>query len=201
VDCVRRLPAAGAVMDDFFHGQLELGKMVFGGGGHGIGGPSLIPGFCPMRRYLPSLASRFAARSLMTAVMSVLGAVAFLFLGGGGAEASCGDWLAGHPRSAEAPQAIRADREAGGPVAPRPDNAPRLPQCDGPACRGVPFIPVLPRDVSADAPRPDPADGVALASLCHRDVGRRFSVSDDRKPVAVIVLVPIRPPRRASLQA
>ena len=136
----------------------------------------------------------------MIAVMSVLGALAVLFLGSSGAEASCGDWLAEH-RSAEAPQAIRADREAGGPVAPRPDDAPRLPQCHGPACRGVPFIPVLPRDVLADALRPDPADGVASASLGHRDVGRPFPAATDRKPLVLIVSVPIRPPRRTALQA
>jgi len=133
--------------------------------------------------------------------MSALVAVAVLFLGGGEVEASCGDWLAGHHRSAEDPQALRADREAGGPVAPRPDDAPRLPQCDGPACRRAPFMPVLPRDVAADAPRPDPADGVALASLCHRDVGRPFAAANDRQPLAVIAAVPIRPPRWASLQA
>lgn len=137
----------------------------------------------------------------MIAVMSVLGALAVVFLGSSGAEASCGDWLAGHHRSAESPQAIHADHEAGGPVAPRRDEAPRLPRCDGPACRGVPFIPVLPRDVSADAPRPDPADAVALASLCHRDVGRPFPAANDSKPLAVFAAVPIRPPRRASLQA
>ena len=178
----------------------KTGKMEFGGGGDGVGRPSLIPGFCSMHRDLPSLASRFAARPLMVAVMSVLGALAVLFLGSSGAEASCGDWLAGH-RSAEAQQAIGADHEAEGPVAPRPDNAPRLPQCDGPACRGVPFIPVLPRDVSADAPRPDPAEAVALASLCHRDVGRPFPAANDSKPLVLIAAVPIRPPRRASLQA
>ena len=137
----------------------------------------------------------------MIAVMSVLGACAVVLLGGSGAEASCGDWLAGHHRSAESPQAIGAEREALGPVAPRPDEAPRLPHCDGLACRGVPFLPVLPRDVSADAPRPDPAETVALASLGCRDVGRPFAAANDSKPLAVIAAVPIRPPRRASFQA
>ena len=137
----------------------------------------------------------------MIAVMSVLGALAVVFLGSSGAEASCGDWLAGHHRSAESPQAIGADSEVGGPVAPRPDDAPRLPRCDGPACRGVPVIPVLPRDVSADAPRSDAADAGALASLCHRDVGRPFPAANDSKPLVLIAAVPIRPPRRASLQA
>lgn len=136
----------------------------------------------------------------MVAAMSVLGAVAVVFLGSSGAEASCGDWLAGH-RSAEAPQALRADREAEGPGAPRSEEAPRLPQCDGPACRGVPFMPVLPRDVSADAPRSDSAEAVALASLCHRDVGRPFPAANDSKPLVPIAAVPIRPPRLASLQA
>jgi hypothetical protein len=60
---------------------------------------------------------------------------------------------------------------------------------------------MLPRDLSADAPRPDPADGVAFASLCHRDVGRSFPAANDPKPLAVIALVPIRPPKRASFQA
>jgi hypothetical protein len=62
-------------------------------------------------------------------------------------------------------------------------------------------MPVLPRDVSADAPRSDSADAVALASLCHRDVGRPFPAANDSKPLVVIAAVPIRPPRRASLQA
>ncbi len=137
----------------------------------------------------------------MSPVMSALVAVAVLFLGCTGAEASCGDWLAGHHRSAEDPQARRADREAGGPVAPRPDDAPRLPQCGGPACRRAPFIPGLPRDVSADAPRPDPADRVAVVALGCRDVGRLFAAANDRQPLAVIAAVPIRPPRWASLQA
>ncbi|MEI8317076.1 MAG: hypothetical protein WCH79_03950 [Planctomycetia bacterium] len=122
-------------------------------------------------------------------------------LGCTGAEASCGDWLVGHHRSAAAHDAIVADGEAGGPVSPRPADAPRLPQCDGPACRGVPFMPGLPRDVSADAPRHDPADRVAVAALCCRDVGRPFLAANDRQPLAVIAAVPIRPPRRASLQA
>lgn len=136
----------------------------------------------------------------MIAVMSVLGACPVVLLGGSGAEASCGDWLAGHHRSAESPQAVGAEREALGPVAPRPDDAP-LPHCDGPACRGVPYIPVLPRDVSADAPRPDPAEAVALASFVRRDVGRPFPSANDCKPLVLIAAVPIRPPRRASLQA
>jgi len=137
----------------------------------------------------------------MVAAMIVLGAFAVVLLGGGGAEASCGDWLAGHHRPAESPQALRADRDVGEPVAPRPDDAPRLPHCDGPACRGIPFIPVLPRDASADAPRPDPADAIAFPPLGHRDVGRPFPAANDSKPLVLIAAVPIRPPRRASLQA
>ena len=137
----------------------------------------------------------------MSPVMSGLVAVAVLFLGGGEVEASCGDWLVGHHRSADAHEAIVADSEARGPISPRPADAPRLPQCDGPACRGAPFIPALPRDVSAVAPRHDPADRVAVAALGCRDVGRPFLAANDSQPLAVIAAVPIRPPRRASLQA
>lgn len=137
----------------------------------------------------------------MIPVMSVLVTFAVLLLGGGTAEASCGDWLAGHHRATEAPEAIGADSEAGGTAAPRPAGAPSLPQCDGPACRGVPFFPVLPRDGSADSSLPDPADRVPLASRCGCDVGLPFPAATDRKPAAVIAAVPIRPPRRASLQA
>ena len=147
-----------------------------------------------MCRVVATLASRFAVGRLI----GLLVALAALHLGCSGAEASCGDWLAGH-RLADSADAIETGGEAAD--APVGSQAPRLPHCDGPACRGVPFMPVMPRDVSADAPRPDPADAVALASLCRRDVGRPFPAANDSKPLAVIASVPIRPPRRASLQA
>jgi hypothetical protein len=146
-----------------------------------------------MRRVVATLASRFAVGRLI----GLLVALAALHLGCSGAEASCGDWLAGH-RSADSADAIETGEAADAPVG---SQAPRLPHCDGPACRGVPFMPVLPHDVSADAPRPDPADAVALASIGRQDVGRRYPAANDSKPLAVIAAVPIRPPRRASLQA
>lgn len=137
----------------------------------------------------------------MIQLMGSLVALVALLLGGGEVEASCGDWLAGHHRSAEAPEGLAAERDAVGPVAPLPADAPRLPWCHGPACRGVPFLPTLPRDVSLDAPRHDPADRGGIVLLCHRDVGRPFRAGNDGKPTSVIAAVPIRPPRRAALQA
>jgi hypothetical protein len=153
-----------------------------------------------MDRVIRTLASRFAAGRLMIQLMSALVALVGL-LPGGDVEASCGDWLAGHHRSAEAPEALSVEREAVGPVAPRPADAPRLPQCHGPACRGVPFLPTLPREVSFDASRHDPADRGGMALLFRRDVGRPFRAGNDGKPLSVIAAVPIRPPRRAALQA
>jgi hypothetical protein len=154
-----------------------------------------------MGRVMSTLASRFAAGRLMISVMGALVAFVALLPGGGEVEASCGDWLAGHHRSAEAPEGLAAEREAVGPVASLPADAPRLPQCHGPACRGVPFLPTLPRDVSFDAPRYDPADRGGMALLFHRDVGRPFRAGNDGKPLSVIAPVPIRPPRRAALEA
>jgi len=154
-----------------------------------------------MCRAVRTRALRSAPDRFVSPVVRALVALAAGLLGCTGAEASCGDWLAGHHRSAVAHEAIVADGDVGGSVSPRPADAPRLPQCDGPACRGAPFFPALPRDASADVPRHDPADRVAVAALCCRDVGRPFLAANDRKPLVVIAAVPIRPPRWASLQA
>lgn len=154
-----------------------------------------------MCRVVGILASRFAAGRSMMSIMSVLVAVVALIAAEDRVEASCGDWLAGHQRSAGDAESLGAEREAMGPVTPRPGDAPRLPQCDGPNCRGVPFLPALPREVSLDAPSYDPADRAAVAALGRADIGRSMPAGDDRKPLSVVAAVPIRPPRRASLQA
>ncbi len=174
--------------------------MVFGEGATMAWARS-VPGWFPMCRVVRALPSRIVARRLMIPVMGALVALAALLLGGGEVEASCGDWLAGHHRSTEAPEALPADREAGGPVSPRPANTPHLPQCHGPACRGVPFLPALPREVSLDAPSHDPADRGGIAVLGHPDVGRLFCAEHGGKPLSVIAAVPIRPPRRVAPQA
>lgn len=149
-----------------------------------------------------TLASRSSVSPVASAVLAGIVALAGLVSGGRAAEASCGDWLAGHQRSADSPAVPLADVEARETVTnPRPADLPRWPHCDGPACRGVPFLPVLPRESPVDAPRLDPADLVSALIPDRRRVDRPSPAVNDALPPAVIAAVPIRPPRWASLQA
>lgn len=153
-----------------------------------------------MCRVVPTLASWFAPGRFVGPLVAILVVV----LGCCRAEASCGDWLDGHGRIADARTSV-----AKGPTAtarpeatgiPRPD-APAVPACDGPACRGVPFVPAMPREATADAPAADPADHVVDAVMAAGHLSARSAAAGDPHPLSVVVPVPIRPPRRALLQA
>ena len=143
----------------------------------------------------------FLARLPLT--LGVMAAAWLLLLGGGNAEASCGDWLAGHQRPTERPSAI-AETDLAPPEATASDtdrSAPRPRRCEGPACRGVPKMPATPVDSTVDAPRSDQADFVAAAlGLVRAAVGPRPRPSDEH-PVPTARSVPIRPPRLAVASA
>jgi len=139
--------------------------------------------------------SRVAAGRFVGAVALL----AALLLGCHRAEASCGDWLAGHPRAGGATDAVTTGGVSS--AIPVPSETPRGPRCSGPACRGVPVLPVPPRESSPENPPPDPADHAVAAMLLPRDVDGASPPPDDRRPPSVITPVPIRPPRPSSLQA
>lgn len=140
-------------------------------------------------------------------------AVLVLLISGTVAEGSCGDWLAGHQRGERQGQSLHLDpphddsgrRDSSDPLTVIAGGRSRppagIPRCHGPSCRGVPAAPSVPRDAAGDVPPHDQADrccpvvpdgsGVAGALFVHVHHGTPKGVR----------AVPIRPPRRASLQA
>jgi hypothetical protein len=154
---------------------------------------------------VPSAAlSRFVGAAVTLIVLLVSGTVA---------EGSCGDWLAGHPRGEAQGQAARLDSphdDSGreGTRAPLTDIAGNrsrspadIPRCQGPSCRGVPYVPPVPRDAAGDVPPHDPADrGCPVVAESNGLAGPLFLHADRRAPKGEHA-VPIRPPRRASPQA
>lgn len=136
------------------------------------------------------------AAGAIVAVVAALSIVAF----GGRADASCGDWLDGHPRMDSVAAAAPADGIGLPSGLPRPV-VPAIPFCDGPACRGVPPLPVLPGDGAAVAFEVDraclgtPPDGVSPA------IARRTMPISDHTASSPVGPVPTPPPRRVALPA
>lgn len=142
-------------------------------------------------------------RPLLTGLRAVAGIVVCVLVSHGGvAHATCGDWLAGHGRMEHAavengPVSVGVER-----VTLQPHSGPTLPArpvCDGPACRGIPSMPVLPGEgVAIDVPV-DPACLSILADLPERSVGRADQADSDRVPLSAVGSVPTPPPRPVAL--
>ncbi len=123
----------------------------------------------------------------------------------GRAEASCGDWLAGHGRMEPAARQAGPFSVDAHPVArPLPTPAgtlPARPVCDGPACRGIPPLPVIPGGGVAIDVVVDPACLVTLAADPERPAAPPSRSLSDCLPLSAVGSVPTPPPRPAALPA
>lgn len=142
-------------------------------------------------------------RSLVTGLRAVAGIVVCVLLSHGGvARATCGDWLAGHGRMEHAAVESRPGSVVFEPVALRTQSgptAPARPVCDGPACRGIPSMPLLPGEGVAIEVPVDPACLSMLADPPERRVERGNPAASDRVPLSAVGSVPTPPPRPVTL--
>ena len=146
---------------------------------------------------------RSSLRALRAVAAVVLGCL--LVSLGGRAEASCGDWLAGHGRIEAASGDVAPLSDAilavARPLSRSDAPLPVRPVCDGPACRGIPPLPVVPGDGVAIDVVVDPACLVTVGDAPDRPAVAAAGFPGDFFPLSASGSVPTPPPRPVALPA